>query len=407
MVRGQEIFEKLISPISPEEFFSRYWGKQYLHISRNDQRYHQDVLTFEDVDNYLARADLRYPFIRLVKEGRELPLTNYAHDRVFGENLFQGNLDTDALFREYADGATMCMQLQHLTMPGLGMFTRRIESYFGYRTQSTVFLTPSNSHGFTRHYDSHDFFTMGISGEKTWRVYVEKAEFPLPRTEVLDNEVAISDSVESEFKVKAGDTLYVPRGVYHDARSESGTSIQISLGVFPYYWCDVLHTLVDKLADKHSRLRTAVAPTKSIDAAALRAEFEEILNLVRQESDIASVLAHMQRVSASKCLKDAKNRLRDIEYLRGLAPEMPLRARDIDVRVTEEDGDRLVLSFYDKRIGLPSLVKPQLDTILSGEPFCASSLPGSLDLAGRMLLVGRLVTEGLVTFVGGGSQLPS
>lgn len=301
----------------------------------------------------------------------------------------------------------MCMQLQHLVMPALGTFTRRVEGYFGYRTQSTIFVTPSNSHGFTRHYDSHDFFTMGIAGEKTWRVYVEKAELPLPRTEVLDTDVNISDSVEAEFKVRAGDTLYVPRGVYHDARSEGGTSVQISLGIFPYYWCDVLHTLIDELADKHCRLRTAVAPARNIDAASLKAEFREILNLVRDEADIAGVLSHLQSVSASKCLKDGKNRFDDLELLHGLAPETPLRARDIDARVTEEDGGRLFLSFYDKQIGLPSFVKPQIDTILSGRQFCAASLPASLDLNGRMLLVRRLVTEGLLTFVRLDDPLPS
>lgn len=395
--RGQAAFEKLIFPISTNEFFSKYWGKQYLHISRNDPDYHHDVLTFPDVDSYLERNDLRYPYIRLVKEGGELPLANYAHDMVFGENLFQGNLDTDAIFREYADGATLCMQLQQLAMPTLATFTRLVESYFGYRTQSTIFLTPSNSHGFTRHFDSHDFFTMGIKGEKTWRLYAEKAEYPLPRTEVIDSQVEISDEIEGEIVVKSGDTLYVPRGVYHDARSENRTSMQISLGVFPYYWCDVLHTLIDELADKHAKLRMAVVPTKQIDRSALHSDFLNLLRLI-ENADIADVVTRLQALSSSKRVKEMSNRLHDLESLGQLSHDSVLKARDIDIEITD-DSEVLNIVFYDKRITLPNFVRPQIDAILSGAPFSAETLPESLDISGRMLLIRKLLTEGLITFL--------
>jgi hypothetical protein len=397
-VRGQREFEKLIHPVSVEEFFSTYWGQRYLHIPRNDPGYHHDVLTFDHVDEYLGRNDLRYPYIRLVKEGGELPLLSYAHNRTFGENLFQGNLDTDGLFREYAAGATMCMQLQHLALPTLGAFSRLIESYFGYRTQSTVFLTPGNSHGFTRHFDSHDFFTMGIKGEKTWRIYSEKTEYPLPRTEVLDSQVEISDALEREFQVKAGDTLYVPRGTYHDARSEDGSSMQISLGIFPYYWCDVLHTVIDKLADEHAALRMAVAPSREIDRQQVDSRFRELLALIADKADIPAIVEGLQAVAASKAVKETSNRLSDLDTIAELTPATPLVVRDVQVDLSE-DHDQLLIRFYDKRISLPAFVRPQIDMIVTGHAFCADTLPPSLDLNSRLLLVRRLIEEGLLTRV--------
>ena len=405
-MRAESAFERLIAPITPEEFLSDYWGKKHLHIARNDPDYHHRVLTFDDVDAYLGRNDLRYPYIRLVKQGRELPLDIYARDRVFGENVFQGNLDQDALFREYADGATMCMQLQHLAMPGLGAFTRDLESFFGYRTQSTIFLTPGTSQGFTEHFDSHDFFTMGVSGEKTWRIYADRAEYPLPRTEILDTDVNISGVVESEFKVRAGDTLYVPRGVYHDARSIDGTSLQISFGIFPHYWCDVLHSLVDALADEHPKLRMAVAPFRQIDPVELDAGFRSILELISQHGDVAQVVSRLQDAVASKGLKDSSHRLRDMELLALIQPDDRLVMRDLDVQIHEE-GDRIALGFYDKRIAMPAFVRPQLDTILTGEVFSAASLPGPLDVESRVVLVRKLVAEGLVTLNEPPAQLPN
>lgn len=395
-MRGESAFERLIAPVTPEEFLSDYWGKKHLHIARNDPEYHHRVLTFDDVDAYLGRNDLRYPYIRLVKQGRELPLDNYARDRVFGENVFQGNLDQDALFREYADGATMCMQLQHLAMPGLGAFTRELESFLGYRTQSTIFLTPGSSQGFTEHFDSHDFFTMGVAGEKTWRIYEDRAEYPLPRTEVLDTDVNISGVVASEFKVRAGDTLYVPRGVYHDARSADGMSLQISLGIFPYYWCDVLHSLIDTLADEHPKLRMAVAPSRQIDPIGLEADFRSVLDLISQHGDIQKVVGRLQEAAAAKGLKDSAHRLRDMEALALIGSDDRLMMRDLNVQLHEE-GDRIVLVFYDKRVAMPAFVRTQLDAILTGEAFTPASLPGTMDAASRLVLVRKLMAEGLVT----------
>ena len=211
-------------------------------------------------------------------------------------------------------------------------------------------------------------------------------------------DVDISDALEREFKVKAGDTLYVPRGVYHDARSENGTSMQISLGIFPYYWCDVLHALVDKLADKHSRLRMAVAPTKHLDRVGLQSNFRDLMDLVAENADIVDVVEHLQAVSASKRVKDGKGRLQDLESLHELAPYSLLKLREIDVEVVENE-ETLVIAFYDKRLSLPAFTGPQVDVIFSGDLFSAETLPSSLNLAGRMVLIRKLITEGLVTFV--------
>lgn len=395
-MRGQTTFEKLIAPLKPAEFFSTYWGKTYLHISRNDPTYHHDVLRFDDVDEYLARNDLRYPYIRLVKEGRELPLNNYSFDSPFGENLFQGNLDQDALFAEYANGATMCMQLQHQAMPTLGRFTSLIESYFGFRTQSTIFLTPANSHGFTRHFDSHDFFTLPISGTKTWRIYAERTDYPLPRREVLDSSVETTGTIEREIELKPGDTLYVPRGVFHDARGEGEASMQISLGVFPYYWCDILHQLIDDVADRDPSLRKAAVSNVDLNAPALEAAFQRILDTLKRDTRITDTIASLQKRARSKQLKEGTRRLSDLNTLDTVTPDTQFSCRDVDVRASVE-GETLTIAFYNKSLELPSVAEEQVRFILTGQPFSANTLPDSLDLAGRLFLIRQLVVEGLIT----------
>jgi ribosomal protein L16 Arg81 hydroxylase len=290
------------------------------------------------------------------------------------------------------------MQLQHQAMPTLGRFTNQIESYFGFRTQSTVFLTPANSHGFTRHFDSHDFFTMPIKGNKTWRIYKERVECPLPSKEVLDSDVSTTGDVELELELKPGDTLYVPRGVFHDARGEGEASMQISLGVFPYYWVDILHKAIDDLADQHATLRKAAVSTAALNAPELEAGFDEILEILKRDVRIADTVSALQERSRSRQLKDSTRRMRDLDALHELTPETRFICRDVDVR-TSTDGETVSVAFYNKALNLPSFVQPQLASILNRQAFCAASLPDSVDLPGRLFLIRKLVVEGLITQV--------
>ena len=49
---------------------------------------------------------------------------------------------------------------------------------------------------------------------------------------------------------------------------------------------------------------------------------------------------------------------------------------------------------------MPDRVRPQVDAILyAPEPFAAADLPGPLDEEGRLVLVRRLVREGLLRIV--------
>jgi ribosomal protein L16 Arg81 hydroxylase len=395
---ARQLFEYLIAPITAEEFFRDYWEQKVLYIPRNDPAYYDSILTFGDVDEYLSRTDLRYPYIRLVQQGRELPLNTYAYDSVFGENLFQGNLNLDKLFQLYRDGATMCMQLQHLALPSLRSFTNHIEQFFQFRTQSTLFLTPPQSQGFTAHFDSHDFFIFQIYGQKQWLIYPDAVEFPLARNRVLDSEVEVSSAPSFQPLIQPGDCLYVPRGIFHEALTNEGTSLQISLGVFPYIWCDVLHKMIDDLAGAIPSLRKASLSPIGSDSSKLQAEFSSLLDQLRIHGSPDASIADMKRKALAHQSKECRGRLTDLERLPGLSLDARLVKRDVHT-LLDDDGERITLFFYDKEIDLPSSVRPELDFVLSGAEFSTASMPGSLDPGSRMLLAETLITEGLIRFV--------
>jgi hypothetical protein len=63
----------------------------------------------------------------------------------------------------------------------------------------------------------------------------------------------------------------------------------------------------------------------------------------------------------------------------------------------EEDGETLALSFHGKRLLLPARLAAEAAFVLEADgPFTPGDLPGPLDEAGRLVLVRRLVREGLL-----------
>lgn len=346
----------------------------------------------------MSRTDIRYPYIRLVQAGRELPLANYSTDTVFGENLFQGNLDTDRMFELYRSGATMCMQLQHLALPKLRDFTNKIERFFEFRTQSTLFLTPPSSQGFTAHFDTHDFFIFQIYGRKHWKIYDEPVPLPLAKQRVLDSEVVLTRPPSFEPIIQPGDCLYVPRGVYHEALTSETTSLQISLGVFPYVWSEVMHKLIDELAGKEVELRkSAQIPFRSNDEATM-AGFHQILDIIRANGRPLDTIEGLKKKSLSKQAKDTAGRLTDLEWLPTLDEASVLQARDVAFSLGAR-ADAVTIFFYDKELTFPDFVREDLAFICSKKEFKLGDLPGSLDSMGRRVLTTKLIEEGLVTFV--------
>lgn len=74
--RGRDPLSWLLAPRCLEEFLAHDWERQALVLAREEPDYYRELLTFDDVNAFMSRNDIRYPYLRLVKNGRELPLVD-------------------------------------------------------------------------------------------------------------------------------------------------------------------------------------------------------------------------------------------------------------------------------------------------------------------------------------------
>jgi hypothetical protein len=140
--------------------------------------------------------------------------------------------------------------------PPLMRFCRGLEQVFLHGVQANIYLTPPGAQGFRVHYDTHDVLVLQVTGEKRWRLFPDQ---PVPRpTRRTPWPGNLSASGEpATLTLRAGDTLYVPRGVMHDAAAQDGDapSLHITIGLMDPSFAAVLRLAVDLLEETDPALR--------------------------------------------------------------------------------------------------------------------------------------------------------
>jgi Cupin superfamily protein len=109
-VTGRPPFDlaRLIHPLSVSEFLSEYWEKQPLLLRRNDPDYYSDLLTLEDMDRIISTSAVRSSDLRVLSEGKEIPVEQLTSPQTGGH---AGALE--ALFDAYRNGATINLTFLH------------------------------------------------------------------------------------------------------------------------------------------------------------------------------------------------------------------------------------------------------------------------------------------------------
>ena len=397
--KGRDPLSWLLYPTTVDGFIDGAWERAPLIVRREASTYYDELLTFQDVNAFMSRNDIRYPYLRLVKNGRELPLIDYADDFVYGSNIFPGLLDNDKVFQHYADGATLSFQIFQKCMDGLSRFCNALEARLRFQTQVNIFVTPPNSKGFTAHYDDHSFFILQISGSKHWNIYGNPVELPLQefRTKAATPELG---DPQMRVSLNPGDMLYLPRGFYHEAHTTDQTSVHVTLGIFPYTWSQIIERQLSRLKQDLDFRRAPAEYLRSPDAGvALQQQFNALIAKLGGV-EIESVFEELFVEAASKQIVDGQNRLRDLAQLQSVSPSSPIMRRNILCRVSTTSST-VKLSFYDKSITFPLVAKDAIEFILNADAFSIQEMPSIMDLPSNMVIVRKLLKEGLLTLSDG------
>jgi len=352
-------------------------------VPRAEEGRFDDLLSVADVERLVSSGGLRTPGLRMVKEGGTISEGQYAREISWRPKPFTGVVDPDRVAEAFEDGSTIVLQALHHTWPPLARFCRALEAELGSGVQANSYYTPRRSQGFAVHHDTHDVFVLQVAGEKHWRVYEPLLELPL-KGQRWSSSLGEPGPTVLELTLRAGDTLYLPRGWLHDALTSDTDSLHITVGVNVHTWIDAFRSALEACEDDVEFRRS------------VSADGEPPVDLVerltgRLDPDDVRRRARSKFVDSRRPILDGH--LQEVRELDSVTIETPVERRPTVIA----DLQGTTLSFEGKHLELPDHARETLEAVVESEwPFTAAALPGDLDDDGRLVLVRRLIREGFL-----------
>ncbi len=390
---GQAL-SRCIDPVSAQEFAAEHWERRPLLVARDGRRSFDDLLSADDVERLVGSSGIRHPAFRLVKAGQTISLRDYTVDIPWRPSAFSGAADVERVAAAFGDGATIVVQGLHHWWEPLARFCRALEGELAHPVQTNAYYTPRDSQGLPVHHDTHDVFVLQVAGEKRWLVYEPVWELPL-KDQRYEPEMGEPGEPVHDVTLRAGDTLYLPRGWLHEALTSATDSLHLTVGVTVHTWVDAVRAALSE-CERDVAFRRGVPPGGDGDATG------RLLDALATRLEPAAVARRMRRrfVDTRRPILDGQ--LSQIRALAGLTVETPVERRaTVIADLTVEDGGGVALAFEGKTIDFPAHARAEVEHAASVEgPFRAADLPGELDDAGRLVLVRRLVREGFLRLSG-------
>ena len=402
--------QQLLDPVPREDFLSLYWERQPLFVSRESPGYFDDLFSLDDFDALIARSDLWHPNVRVFLAGRQLSSGEFSTTWRYGREIHNRLIDRSKLLDLIRQGATVNLLGVERTCSEISLLSRRLEQETGFPVHTTAFFTPPHAVNIPPHYDMVDVFVVQVSGTKEWGLWQPDRVLPLTTDtagriyQPGDGPVAREREL-GRYVLRPGDTLYVPRGVLHEAVTTDQTSLHLAVGVNVHRWHDVIRAVVEQavaqLADVvefrhalpagyHNGGHTQQgSDTARLMAAALARTVRDGL-----DSGLAAIdKRYLHTRSASR-----PGHLEDIDQLDGLDSSSWLVLRPgVVVGIAPHNG-RIRVAFHQKALTVGSTLATALAFVTSGQPFTVAEIPG-LQQGQQLQFSRRLVAEGLLTIV--------
>jgi lysine-specific demethylase/histidyl-hydroxylase NO66 len=360
-----------------QTFLDKVWARQ-THVHRDDAGDLSALLTLDDVDHLVTGTALRTPSMRMAMDGKVLAATAYTTKATLAGEPLTGLVDGRKVLDLFEQGATLVLQGLHRYWAPLTDLIRSLEVELGHPCQANAYLTPPGSQGFALHKDSHDVFVFQTAGRKQWEVH---------------------DSVgRHDVLMEPGVSMYLPTGTPHAAKTEQSVSLHVTVGINQLTWRGVLERSVATLLDEPEfadAIPAGYVEDRGIAAEPLAAKLQSLGEKIAELDARALVDREAARLLGQRpsALRGA---LVDRMVIAEIADDTLVQRRAGSVCVIEPQGEQLLLLLGDRTLTVPGRLASALDYVQEQQSFRPRDLDEFLDAESRIVLVKRLVREGLL-----------
>ena len=254
------VLSSLLGPIpGKENFFKEFWQAKPAVIRRHNPTFYHPIMQQGDLDAILVHSttaslmktltgdadhhpqnkeeDEAWKLVKRIKrqDGEWWSSSPNAAARTQMLGLPSDATDVDVARAAFAQGYSLVVNHLEDKWHGTSQLALSFEQELGYRTSTNCYFTPAQSQAFEAHFDWMDAFVLQVEGSKRWRLYDALVERPRPDMQFKPTTQQIGESF-IDFVLEAGDLLYLPSGLIHEALTEledgsGGSSLHLTVGV--------------------------------------------------------------------------------------------------------------------------------------------------------------------------------
>jgi hypothetical protein len=364
-----------LHPHSPETFLAEYWRRKPMLIRRGIGGFYDDVLTQVQLEEVLIHNRMRYPELRLVKDG----------NKVSKETLMEWGwmdkivpLDTKPaalvpLYEAYDNGYTIMLRAERVCN-SISAFCREFELWLHHQSIGEVILTPANTQGSLYEPPGGDPAT--------------------PLSERVGEPIV-------DCCMNPGDLLYVPREYPHEALADADSpSLHLSVAVFPTRWRDLMLESLRAGMDADPRFEEPLpAAFLCEDSGALKNTLKGLWRSLAETADFKKSVDRLGIEFCSGLRPLADDHFGQLTRLNRLTADTLLERRPGMFCHMARNGSSLKLGFPGNNLKLPLSLFSVIQGVIEREgSFTPRDLPGKLDEAGRVVLMKHLIKAGLLRF---------
>ena len=227
--------EDILAPLTRDQFFAEYYRKKPLYLPAHEKR--PAVFDAADLDDMLSQAShWTESNFRVWIDKRPVPPEQYCSP-VMMQHGPGRRPDMTKARRWFDQGASFVLNHVDDLTASMRAAAACLEAELLGMVSANIYLSRAGRQAFDSHYDDHEVFSFHIAGEKTWRVYKGRIDNPVgqpsPRPGLQQMHDRAKGEILFEQRMAPGDFLYLPRGQYHDALADGGTSLHVTFSVIP------------------------------------------------------------------------------------------------------------------------------------------------------------------------------
>lgn len=406
-MRASVTLKEAIRPWSVDEFVATHWEREPLVLQRADRGYFASLITTAEFDQIVASTGLRHPYFRILRAGTILPVGQTTTSRQLGPDLDSGLADLNKLYDEYGSGGTLALQAAEHWWPPLRVVAADFQAELGFPTQVHVYLTPAHAQGAPVHYDTHEVFVLQVEGRKTWDIWQPTIDLPMRMSEDAYDIRAVDERAKTapllSVSLEAGDSLYLPRGFIHRARTDADPSLHVTISVMVDRWVDVAaaavsHRLTALRDDVDLRTsipfgRTPFAEPSADEAERFEAASRRLLNGLGD--DLRAAFASIATASVAPQVPSVRGRFVDLVTAPTIADDTPLTMRPEPLARVIRTSNSVTIRAHDEELVVDERHRPALDIAFSRHRFRPSEWSDTLDPTERIAFAKKLVELGV------------